>query len=413
MSCEGHLYSWPNSGHGQGFNCQLCHHTGRVSSAPCLKIVVLWVGGFWFCLQGNFSMWWLASSGPIWKRGHWDGQNVGQGTVEQLRAKSKSKQFFSLNFSLQPLAGAVDLCSRCQPIDRWRARFARLSHSELQEFQVSFFWDFDGFWTFVITAFIQLHRSGDQEFGRHPLAWFGRVQGLMLCQSRASSRRNCPETLHRAVFWTMTIWSTLWTRRRQDPWEQIHNSTPHEPCFQSFSIWSWSDCLTHGKTEATSIQIGVSLETAAKTAEEWAHFQSPSICDSNPLEKRVDRINLSPTPKCFDGHGFCKQLQEIEKTRALYVSATWREQHNVCSGQVQIASFTSLPAQCFPPLNPLTLDFCVDVQESLLHLSGFSTFSLWNLVAWCFKKPIMYAPSELFLTDICETGGKGGKELKL
>lgn len=139
MSCEGHLYSWPNSGHGQGFNCQLCHHTGRVSSAPCLKIVVLWVGGFWFCLQGNFSMWWLASSGPIWKRGHWDGQNVGQGTVEQLWAKSKSKQFFCLNFSLQPLAGAVDLCSRCQPIDRWRARFARLSHSELQEFQVSFF----------------------------------------------------------------------------------------------------------------------------------------------------------------------------------------------------------------------------------------------------------------------------------
>ncbi len=29
-------------------------------------------------LQGNFSMWWLASSGLIWKRGHWDGQMLGK-----------------------------------------------------------------------------------------------------------------------------------------------------------------------------------------------------------------------------------------------------------------------------------------------------------------------------------------------
>ncbi len=159
--------------------------------------------------------------------------------------------------------------------------------------------------------------------------------------------------------------------------------------------------MTHGKTEATSIQIGVSLETAAKTAEEWTNFQSI--------------VTSVPNSQVF--WWTCNlQLQEIEKTRALYVSATWREQHNVCSGQVQIASFASPLAQCFPPLNPVTLDFCVDVQESLLHLFGFSTFSLWNWVAWSvFQKTysVLYAPSELFLTDICETGVKGGKQLKL
>ena len=90
-------------------------------------------------------------------------------------SKIQIQTIFSLNFSLQPLAmqapwtcGADVSRSTGGGLDSLDCpnQMPRVSSFKSHFFRILFVFGPH----FVITAFIQLHRSGDQEFGRHPVA---------------------------------------------------------------------------------------------------------------------------------------------------------------------------------------------------------------------------------------------------